>query len=134
MNPTNEQLDLWSAEAMGWTFATQGTYMGYWTTPHGFNQLKVTYSAFAWNPSTDLSQAWREFIPALRKRKLEMILLDDIGIGVTAQILDPLPATVTLVEDGAEEKQEDKKAAYTVTHTFVQAMKPAGYLEWKESQ
>lgn len=135
MNPTTEQLDTWSAEALGWENGGNGG-----VTPEGFvcwvkdyrDGVEIKETEFTWHPSTDLSQAWREFVPVLKGAgwRLELrdpgfaeVWNDDLRLGVHSGKMDDLLGDT-----------DDQKAAYALTYAFVQAVEPKGYLKWIEDQ
>jgi len=122
MTPTCEQLDLWSAEALGWKIPKEGA-----TWPWYQKDGKRTHDVFNWKPSGRLDQAWREFIPVLNKHGHEprvKAYIDLSGDGPE-----------TLVSIGVADQDNHVSvtgtAAYALTLAFVMAMKPQGYLDWK---
>ena len=129
MNPTNEQLDAWSAEALG--CITRNVMDGKGWLRNGV----LFYLKANWHPSTNLSQAWREFVPVLYGKRMLVALAK--GFDEENKIEKDAATIVTDNGDGRAWDTDgigetvDQKAAYALTYGFVQAMESKSYLEWK---
>lgn len=115
MNPTNEQLDIWSAEALGYDELD------------GWDKCLPPDLKEYWHPSSDLSQAWQEFVPALQEMNL--------WIELTA---NRRCDDIVMIKGGpytsGQGETSDQRAAYAITYAFVRTMKPSLYLEWRAKE
>jgi len=130
MNPTPEQLDLFSAEVFGWTpdednILSDKFYLG--------GKAKQNHYEL-WRPSTDLSQAWREFVPVLKEKKWGLTLEPCPTYKIYCDIwfMDPFGKGKMPIKSA--KGIEDDDPAYALTYAFCKALEPEGYLEWKEQQ
>lgn len=119
MNPTPEQLDLWAAEALEMRIKKK-----HFESEEGYTLGENEEFDYDWHPSTDLSQAWREFRAKLRKRGYMSIVF---GTGENGGV-------ALFHKDGIEKNIIicDLEAAPAFVLAFVQAVEPAGYLDWKK--
>lgn len=135
MNPSSEQLDKWSAEAMGWELRPtnwdndQGWWLKDGVYALGHNDMEranAESTTTAWKPSTDLSQAWQEFSPVLLKMNYQIILYQDPDENPECELCaDRKFHLRTYMAIGTT-------LSYALTYGFVQVMQPKSYLEWRK--
>ncbi len=136
MDPTPDELDAMAAQVMGWVAIHRDTdpRTGELWFVHG-DEVNETWPKLIirkreWHPSTDLAQAWREFVPVLDKKGcLHLTSNANSHPQVFCDIKYNFELLVSVSGHG---ETPDAKAAYALTYAFVQAMEPKGYLEWKE--
>jgi len=133
LNPTLEQLNQWSAEAKGWT-EKKGIPKDCCTFGHYWAKEDDTFAwnVFTWRPSTKLNLAWLEFSKSLEEEYFLdgcSLYLSPTGSGKFCEKTKKITWILT-----PKYLPEDKKAAYTLTYAFVQAMEPKSYLEWRSNE
>jgi len=112
MTPTQDQLNVMSAEACGFTWTLGGNL-----TLQSKECVILRWVCYGrdekWLPSTDLSQAWREFVPII------------LQSGRHVKIDTRLSGQVCVVlSNPSSHCFHDDNPAYALTWAFVQAIGP----------
>lgn len=119
MKPTIEQLDLWSAEALGWANTVNGMLL---------------LASGDWHPCTDLGQAWRSFVSVLNDLEISKKGRFFYKLNQNSDVICELQPENNWTVIAGKGETDDQRAAYALTYAFVLTMNPVGYKEWKANE